>query len=77
MNNPAEIIVTETISITTLRRRFGHYLSRVEKGDAFIITRYKKPIAALLPYSRFSAIRGSGDVALATDEIMAMTRGED
>lgn len=40
--------VTE-VSITDLRRNLSHYLSEVEKGRLFAITRYGKVVAYLVP----------------------------
>lgn len=38
------------VSTTELRRRFSHYLQRVERdGEHLIITRYGKDVAALIP----------------------------
>lgn len=37
------------VNIKTLRRELAHYLSRVEQGEEFTVTRKGKAIAKLVP----------------------------
>jgi prevent-host-death family protein len=38
-----------TLSVSEARNKFGRLLDRVERGERIVITRYGKPIAAILP----------------------------
>jgi prevent-host-death family protein len=39
------------MSVTDARRNFGKLLNRVECGERIVITRYGKPLVALIPIS--------------------------
>lgn len=42
--------MTESLSVTKLLRNFAHYIGRVAyRGERFILTRGKKPVAELGP----------------------------
>ena len=46
------------------------------KGDV-LLRKAARPSKRVRPRSRFSAIRGTATVRLSTEEILALTRGED
>ena len=40
----------KSISLTELRKTFENILNEVEQGTPFVVTRYKKPVAILVPF---------------------------
>jgi prevent-host-death family protein len=41
-----------TVSSSEARRRFGHLLERVARGEEIVITRHDKPVARIVPEGR-------------------------
>jgi prevent-host-death family protein len=46
-----------TVSVTYTRRNLSKILDRVERGARIIITRYGKPIAAVVPVSDLELLK--------------------
>lgn len=50
----------KTVSITMLRRHFSRIIDEVvQDRTTFVITRYGRPIAALIPYGEFEKLKGA------------------
>jgi prevent-host-death family protein len=45
-------MTAEHVGISAARKRFYELIARVERGEEFVITRYGKPVAVLVPYRR-------------------------
>jgi prevent-host-death family protein len=47
----------EKISVTALVKNFDKILEKVEKGKTFLITRYNKPVAYLMPCDEYEKMK--------------------
>ncbi|QDY76267.1 type II toxin-antitoxin system Phd/YefM family antitoxin [Streptomyces qinzhouensis] len=62
-------MVTDHLSMRETRARLPEILNRAESGEATVITRNGKPVAAVIPLDEYSALEEAADERLAREAL--------